>query len=118
MQLPIERLPEGSKQFDITTVIYRINSIVVAIADALFSMESTESGRVSQRARYFDSFVADLNLNPKVVQSKLVQLYEELIANDKTNRQRILNWGLVMVWTNFEAQMEDLLKMFFREQPR
>jgi len=118
MQIPIERLPEGSKQFDITTVIYRINSVAVAIVDALFSMESTENARISQRTQYFDSLLANLNLNPNVVPSEQIRLYEELKANDKTNRRRILNWGLVMAWTSFEALMEDLLKIFFWEQPR
>ena len=52
------------------------------------------------------------------LKNTLATLQEAVPERLQFANTRLLNWGMVMLWTNFEVQIEQLLRTLFNEQPK
>jgi hypothetical protein len=101
---------------ELSDLLFRLNEIVVLIED---SLRLFAERREDEFKRKFSS-VAELlvefgtKLPDEVAEKKLSEL-EQIIQDQLRHYDlMILNWGLVMMWTTFEAQLQDLILLLFR----
>ena len=90
-----------------------------AIEDAMAAIESSAPA-LSRRKM---GLVLDLLGNHDAIleepaKSAVSTLAESIQERLQFANVRLLNWGMVMLWTNFEAQLEQLLRTLFHEEPQ
>jgi hypothetical protein len=107
------------KSIEITTIGFQLADIVVAVEDAVRALEQSRRPLIDRKIATVTDMLFEAESLPKEMESSfysgLRSWNEERIA---LSGRRLINWGLVMMWTNFEAQLEAFLRLLFEERPK
>jgi hypothetical protein len=100
--------------------MHRLNEIVVMVEDSLRLFSEGRKKELGHKLSVATELFAEFGtmLPDEVAREKFRELEKAIQEQLKRYDLMILNWGLVMMWTAFEAEFEDLLLLLFRKNEK
>ena len=99
-------------------IIWLLNEVVLTVETTLGSLQKTEDQDVARNIETFVETVKWSGITDEKLELLLGEVRQLARKRLQNNRDVVLNWGLVMLWSRFEALIEDILLLFFKTDER